>query len=93
MGMHKSSPRSDNSLDRLHDVSLSENIDLVSGVHMKPFTRRIKKKSTPESGLKKERFWRADSLVSCGWKADSHKKMRFQKYPDSSGRDRIFFSL
>ena len=36
---------------------------------------------------KKNPLWRADSLVSCGRKADSYKKnMRFQKYPDSCGR-------
>ena len=42
---------------------------------------------TLEGGFKKMRFRSADSLVSCGQKADSNKKrLRFQKYPDACGR-------
>ena len=53
------------------------------GLKKKPHTHT----HTLEGGFKKMRFRSADSLVSCGQKADSNKKrLRFQKYPDACGR-------
>lgn len=38
-----------------------------------------------ENGFKKMQFRWEESLVSYGRNANSSKKMRFKKYPDSSG--------
>ena len=58
---------------QVYDVLEFENVRFQSSTRIHKSVR-IKKKSTQESGFKKMRFQRADSLVSCGRKADSYKK-------------------
>ena len=65
---------------RVYDVGDIKNSQFQSSTRNNP---PDPKKSTPESGFKT-----CGSLVSWGWKADSYKKStRFQKCPDSCGRD------